>query len=155
MLQYIISNRINLTCMHDNRNWIVSVIRRQYQPRGKYYMKFKDVCKEVSKKTLQLPQGSIKSVDPSKKPRIVYFQYKPSGNGLRTCRQHLDVFKKYANIHANMYACVQTCTHACTTRWLIQLFNNSAKIIESITALCIRASGFYECMHVCMLFQSI
>ena len=30
-------------------------------------MKFEDVCKEVSKKTLQLPQGSIKSVDPSKK----------------------------------------------------------------------------------------
>ena len=51
-------------------------------------MKFEDVCKEVSKKPLQLPQGSIKSVDPSKKPRIVYFQYKPSGNGLRTLRQH-------------------------------------------------------------------
>ena len=51
-------------------------------------MKFEDVWKEVSKKPLQLPQGSIKSVDPSKKPRIVYFQYKPSGNGLRTLRQH-------------------------------------------------------------------
>ena len=51
-------------------------------------MKFEDVCKEVSKKPLQLPQGSIKSVDPSKKPRIVYFQYEPSGNGLRTLRQH-------------------------------------------------------------------
>ena len=51
-------------------------------------MKFEDVCKEVSKKPLQLPQGSIKLVDPSKKPRIVYFQYKPSGNGLRTLRQH-------------------------------------------------------------------
>ena len=60
--------------MHDNRNWTVAVIR------SKYYMKFEDVCKEVSKKTLQLPQGSIKSVDPSKKPRIVYFQYKPSSN---------------------------------------------------------------------------
>ena len=74
--------------MHDNRNWTVAVIRRQYHPRGKYYIKFEDVCKEVSKKPLQLPQGSIKSVDPSKKPRIVYFQYKPSGNGLRTLRQH-------------------------------------------------------------------
>ena len=42
----------------------------------------------MGKKTLQPPQGSIKSVDPSKKPRIVYFQYKPSGNGLRTLRQH-------------------------------------------------------------------
>ena len=42
----------------------------------------------LSKKPLQLPQGSIKSVDPSKKPRIVYFQYKPSRNGLRTLRQH-------------------------------------------------------------------
>ena len=46
--------------MHDNRNWTVAVIRMQYHPRGKYYMKFGDVCKEVSKKTLQLPQGSIK-----------------------------------------------------------------------------------------------
>ena len=56
---------------------------------GKHYKKFDDVWKkEVSKKPLQLPQGSIKSVDPSKKPRIVYFQYKPSGNGLRTLRQH-------------------------------------------------------------------
>ena len=43
----------------------------------------------MSKKNTQLPQGSIKSEDPSKKPRIVYFQYKPSDNGLRTLRQHL------------------------------------------------------------------
>ena len=64
-------------------------------------MKFEDVCKEVSKKTLQLPQGSIKSVDPSKKPRIVYFQYKPSGNGLRTLRQNfvaLHLFKDDSNL---------------------------------------------------------
>ena len=36
---------------------------------------------------------SIKLVDQSKKPRIVYFQYKPSGNGLRTLRQHFVALK--------------------------------------------------------------
>ena len=76
---------------------------------GKHYKKFDDVWKkEVSKKPLQLPESKKKSVDQSKKPgfnvnssnartsvkcslcrkpRLVYSQYKTSGNGLRKVRE--------------------------------------------------------------------